>query len=52
LTDLSPASQLGLFEARPGEAQTHVRAAHIDSAVDEVRARFGSGALRRGNTIE
>ena len=52
LTDLSPASQLGLFEKRPGEAQTLVRSARIDSAVDEVRARFGSGALRRGNTIE
>ena len=52
LTDLSPASQLGLFEARPGEAQGGIRSARIDSAVDEVRARFGSGALRRGNTIE
>jgi hypothetical protein len=52
LTDLSPASQLGLFEGQPGEAQGHIRSARIDSAVDEVRARFGSGALRRGNTIE
>ncbi|MGH8181995.1 MAG: DNA polymerase IV [Steroidobacteraceae bacterium] len=52
LTDLSPASQLGLFEGLAGEAQAHVRSVRIDSAVDEVRARFGSAALRRGNTIE
>jgi DNA polymerase-4 len=52
LTDLSPASQLGLFDAQAAEAKTRVRCASVDSAVDEVRARFGSGALRRGNTIE
>ncbi|HEX5459425.1 MAG TPA: DNA polymerase IV [Steroidobacteraceae bacterium] len=52
LTDLSPASQLGLFEGRAAEPQSPVRSASIDAAVDEVRARFGSGALRRGNTIE
>jgi DNA polymerase IV len=40
LTDLSPASQLGLFDPR------------LDSTVDQVRARFGRDALRRGNTIE
>jgi DNA polymerase IV len=61
LTDLSPASQLGLFDggASAGErpAMTangtlHVRSARLDSALDEVRARFGNDALRRGNTIE
>ena len=52
LTELSPASQLGLFEGRAAEAQNPGRSASVDAAVDEVRARFGSGALRRGNTIE
>ncbi len=44
LTELIPASQLGLFEEtrRPGR---------LDAALDEARARFGSGALRRGSTI-
>jgi DNA polymerase IV len=57
LTDLSPASQLGLFDSggaaggeRPGRTQG--RSASLDSALDEVRARFGRDALRRGNTIE
>ena len=45
LSDLSPASQLGLFE----EAR---RGGRLDAALDEARARFGSRALRRGNTIE
>jgi DNA polymerase-4 len=45
LTQLTPASQLGLFE------ETR-RAGRLDSALDEARARFGSRALRRGNTIE
>ena len=45
LTELTPASQLGLFE----EARLSGR---LDAALDEARARFGSGALRRGNTIE
>ena len=45
LTELTPAAQLGLFE----EA---LRAGRLDAALDEARARFGSGALRRGNTIE
>jgi DNA polymerase-4 len=57
LTDLSPASQLGLFDggrAAEGEppGRTHGRSASLDCALDEVRARFGRDALRRGNTIE
>jgi DNA polymerase IV len=44
LTDLKPASQLGLFENTAG-------AARLDAALDEARARFGSRSLRRGNTI-
>jgi len=45
LTELTPASQLGLFE----EPRLSGR---LDAALDEARARFGGGALRRGNTIE
>ncbi|HVN44258.1 MAG TPA: DNA polymerase IV [Steroidobacteraceae bacterium] len=45
LSGLTPASQLGLFE------DSH-RAGRLDAAFDEARARFGSRALRRGNTIE
>ena len=45
LTDLSPASQLGLFEEAPPHAT------RLDAVLDEARARFGSGALRRGNTL-
>ncbi len=45
LTELTPAAQLGLFEDRTGPAR-------LDAALDEVRGRFGSQALRRGNTIE
>jgi len=45
LTELTPASQLGLFE------ETR-RAARLDATFDEARARFGSRALRRGSTIE
>ncbi|MFI4909792.1 MAG: hypothetical protein ACHQHL_17090, partial [Steroidobacterales bacterium] len=58
LTDLSPASQLGLFEAgrqpRPAGEGTRdsARDPRLDSALDEVRARFGRDALRRGNTID
>jgi DNA polymerase-4 len=44
LTELTPASQLGLFE--------EPRLQRVDAALDEVRARFGSRALRRGSTIE
>ena len=54
LTDLSPASQLGLFDVRggPRSAGEGGRDPRLDSALDEVRARFGRDALRRGNTIE
>ena len=54
LTDLSPAAQLGLFDPRPGEGPTgkSARDPRLDSTLDEVRARFGRDALRRGNTIE
>jgi DNA polymerase-4 len=55
LTDLSAASQLGLFDAGAGEqrpAGQSARDPRLDSALDEVRARFGRDALRRGNTIE
>jgi DNA polymerase-4 len=52
LTDLSPASQLGLFDRRPEQRPTNLRDPRLDSTVDEVRARFGRDALRRGNTIE
>ncbi len=45
LTELKPASQLGLFEQER-------RAGRLDTALDEARARFGERALRRGNTIE
>lgn len=54
LTDLSPAAQLGLFDGGQ-QARTPVEGARdprLDSTLDEVRARFGSDALRRGNTIE
>jgi DNA polymerase IV len=54
LTDLSPASQLGLFDADrpPRAAGESPRDPRLDSALDEVRARFGADALRRGHTIE
>lgn len=54
LTDLSPAAQLGLFDAgrEPRPTAGGARDPRLDSAVDEVRARFGIHALRRGNTIE
>jgi DNA polymerase IV len=45
LSDLSVASQLGLFEDTPHTSR-------LDAALDEARARFGSRALRRGNTIK
>jgi DNA polymerase-4 len=45
LTELTPASQLGLFE------ETR-RAGRLDATLDEAQARFGTRALRRGNTIE
>jgi hypothetical protein len=46
LTDLSPASQLGLFE----DAAPH--ATRLDAALDAARVRFGSRALRRANTLK
>ena len=46
LTGLSPASQLDLFE----DAAPH--ATRLDAALDQARARFGSRALRRANTIK
>jgi DNA polymerase-4 len=45
LTELKPASQLGLFEDSR-------RAGRLDAALDEARMRFGERALRRGNAIE
>ena len=45
LTELTPGAQLGLFEDMR-------RAGRLDATLDEARARFGSRALRRGNTIE
>jgi DNA polymerase IV len=45
LTELTPGMQLGLFE---GPRATGA----LDATLDEARARFGSRALRRGNTIE
>ena len=44
LTELKPASQLGLFE----EVR---RGGRLDATLDEARARFGAHALRRGNTF-
>jgi len=45
LSALSPAGQLGLFER--GSNTTR-----LDATLDQVRARFGRGALMRGNTIK
>jgi DNA polymerase IV len=45
LTELTPASQLGLFE------ETR-RSGRLDATFDEARERFGGRALRHGNTIE
>ena len=46
LSDLSAASQLDLFEDTLGSS------GRVDAALDEARVRFGSRALRRGNTIK
>jgi DNA polymerase-4 len=46
LSDLSVATQLGLFENTPPHTS------RLDAALDEARARFGTRALRRGNTIK
>jgi DNA polymerase IV len=45
LTELKPATQLGLFEEER-------RLGRLEATVDEARARFGFRALQRGNTIE
>ena len=45
LTELKPASQLGLFEDLR-------RVERLDAALDKARERFGQRALRRGNTLE
>lgn len=47
LGGLAPARQIGLFETTPG-----VGGARLDSALEQVRARFGSDALRRGNMLK
>ena len=47
LTELAPAAQIGLFESAPGGASER-----LDLALDQVRERFGSRALRRGNMLE
>jgi len=46
LTDLSPALQLGLFEAAPPHTT------RLDAALEEARARFGTRALQRGITVK
>jgi DNA polymerase-4 len=46
LSDLSPASQLPLFEATP----PHIT--RLDAALDAAQARFGERALRRGNALK
>jgi DNA polymerase-4 len=47
LSGLSPARQMGLFEAEGRGDSTR-----LDSALEQVCARFGSGALRRGSTLK
>ena len=47
LTELAPAAQIGLFESAPDGASER-----LDVALDQVRERFGSRALRRGNMLE
>jgi hypothetical protein len=46
LTDLSPAAQLGLFEAAPRHTT------RLDATLDAAQARFGVRALQRGNAIK
>ena len=46
LSDLSPASQLGLFEVAPPHTT------RLDAALDDARARFGAQALQRGNAVK
>lgn len=52
LTELAPASQLGLFENGPRASGQGGRTSGVDTALDEVRARFGDHALRRANTMD
>lgn len=47
LGELAPAAQMGLFERAAGGSSTR-----LDSALDRVRERFGSRALRRGNMLD
>jgi DNA polymerase-4 len=46
LTELAPASQLGLFEAAPPHTT------RLDAALDAAQARFGPRALQRGSTVK
>jgi DNA polymerase-4 len=43
LSDLSPATQLGLFEAEQPR---------VDAVLDEIHERFGPRALRRASSIK
>ncbi len=47
LSELAPAAQIGLFECAAGGSGVR-----LDAALDQVRERFGSRALRRGNMLE
>ena len=48
LGGLSPARQMGLFET----AERGRDEARLESALEQVRARFGNAALRRGNMLK
>ena len=48
LAELAPAAQLGLFEITAAGGGSK----RLDSALDQVRERFGSRALRRGNMLD
>lgn len=47
LGELAPAAQIGLFEHAADGGSTR-----LDAALDQVRERFGSRALRRANLLE
>jgi DNA polymerase-4 len=47
LAELAPAEQLGLFEQTRDALD-----GRLDAALDQVRERFGSHALRRGNMLD
>ncbi len=54
---LSPAAQLDLFAQAPGPAAVPNRppprtTAKIDSTLDRIREKFGSGAVQRASTLE